>query len=80
MKYMKQTETAQTKTQEAPQPVVLTHTALGTFKDELTGKWTLAKVRYNPTTKQVGEFEAISNEEGGREAINYRISPIKGVH
>lgn len=65
------------KTMIEPAPTVttpvLTHTALGTFQDTKTGQWVLAELRYNPETGETGEFKAITNEEGNKDAINYRL-------
>lgn len=41
------------------EPSVLTHTSLGAFKDEVTGKWFVAKIKYNPVTKETGELEEL---------------------
>ena len=69
-KYMKKEELDKVKEET---PVVLTHTALGTYKDEKTGRWIMAKITYNPATGDVGKLEPITNEEGSRDAIIHRF-------
>jgi len=39
--------------------VELTHVALGTFKDELTGEWLVAKLKFDPVTGQAEVAERI---------------------
>jgi len=51
----------------------LTHTALGVYKDEETGKWQIAKMKFNPETGSVGEFERIISDEGSKEAVIYKF-------
>lgn len=72
-KYMKETTKVDQEVPQKEQAPVLTHTALGTFKDDKTGKWCLAEIRYNPSTGETGEFKSVDNEEGGRDAINFRF-------
>lgn len=66
MKYTKKDQVNEEKSVE------LTHVAVGTFQNA-AGKWVVAKVRYNPETGDTGQFEALENEEGTREAVNIRF-------
>lgn len=56
--------------QEAPP--VLTHSALGVFKDS-AGHWHVARVKFNPETRQVGTMEIVPSEEVGRDAVLYKF-------
>jgi len=69
-KFWEEENGTETTTNEA---LNLTHTALGVFQDESSGHWALAKVKYNPVTKQAGQVELLTNEEGTKEAINLRF-------
>lgn len=48
---------------------VLTHVALGTFRNELTGEWLVAKVRFNPETGHAEVVERIPAGPGRDFAI-----------
>lgn len=41
---------------------VLTHTALGTFRNDLTGEWLVAKIKFNPET---GHAEVVERVPAG---------------
>lgn len=69
----KKTKAADALEEVITETVTLTHTALGVFQDETTGKWALAKIRYNPTTREAGQVELVTNEEGTKEAVNLRF-------
>lgn len=56
--------------QEAPP--VLTHSALGVFKDS-AGHWHVARVKFNPETKQVGEMEVVPYDEVTRDAVIFKF-------
>lgn len=66
---------------EDGKPIELTHNALSLYKDEVTGMFHLVKIRYNPLTKQIGEYELIScstermemNERFKIEVVNQNI-------
>lgn len=55
----------------------LTHLALGTFRGE-NGDWFLARIKFNPTTGQVGEIE---REEAGEikslAAERFKIAAVR---
>lgn len=53
-------------------PPVLTHTALGVFKDE-KGHWHVSRVKFNPETKQVGEMEVVPYDEVTRDAVIFKF-------
>lgn len=42
----------------------LTHVALGTFKNDSTGEWMVAKLKYNPETGDAEVVEKISAGPG----------------
>lgn len=47
----------------------LTHVALGTYKNELTGEWMVAKIKFNPETGQAELAEHIPAGPGRDFAI-----------
>lgn len=59
--------------EQQAEPKVLTHTALGVYQDPITGKWYVTKVRYNPLTKEVGEYQVVDADETSKDATLYRF-------
>ena len=39
---------------------VLSETAIGIFKDVISGEWMLAEIKYNPLTGETGEFNKVT--------------------
>ena len=59
----------QVRDEEEVASVVLTHVALGTFKDESTGEWLVAKLKFNPETGSAEVVERIPAGPGRDFAI-----------
>ena len=55
--------------QEAQTVSVLSHTALGTYRDDTTGEWMVAKLKFDPHTGQAEVVEHIPAGPGRDFAI-----------
>jgi len=59
-------------------PVVLTHEAMGTFKNPDTGKWMVAVVKYNPLTGDAEVSETLPAGETRDFAIElFKLEAVK---
>lgn len=60
---------------------IYTHDALGTWRDDSTGEWMVAVVRYNPITKQAAVVENIHSGGSKEFAIDkFKIQAVqKGI-
>lgn len=69
----KESAVEEVSVEQQAEPKVLTHTALGVYQDPITGKWYVTKVRYNPLTKEVGEYQVVDADETSKDATLYRF-------
>lgn len=79
MSKKKKIETEEVKQEVAEQKPNLTHTAVGLAQIPETREWVLVKIRYNPSTGQMGELERSPADDRGHGIERFKVEAARDV-